>query len=103
MSPHKQAVERQEGALLSSVARPVSGCFRGAERMDCGDTYHVVHDPCLNLVSSLQLFEPVLRARKAEGCRLVHQAELGIDVCLLLFVGESVPVAGCMRSVFRGS
>lgn len=51
----------------------------------------VVGDGGWDLMNRLQLFEPVGGRRQAERGRLGHQAELGIDVVFLFFLGELMP------------
>ena len=44
-----------------------------------------------NLVDGLQLLKPILRARQTKRRRLDHQTKLGVDIVLLLLVGECMP------------
>lgn len=48
-------------------------------------------DEPADLVDGLEFLEAVGGGRKAEGGRLAHQAELGVDIFLLLFLGETMP------------
>jgi hypothetical protein len=55
------------------------------------NTHHIVDDGTLHLVNRLQLLKAVRRTRQAQSGRLVHETQLGINVGLLLLLGERVP------------
>lgn len=79
------------GTLVSALL-PQSALMRAhVQTVIRQESTDVVGDGCGNLVDGLQLLEPVLRGRQTEGGRLVHQAELGIDIVLLLLLAERVP------------
>jgi hypothetical protein len=46
---------------------------------------------CLELVDGLQLVEPRPGPWQAQVCGLLHEAQLGLDVFLLLILAQCVP------------
>jgi len=83
---HHEAVEGEKGALYMGGLLVI--------RMDGGGqcTYHMVCCICLQLMDCLELIESSFGSGKTKGCRLLHQAQLSIDVSGFLRVAQSVPV-----------